>query len=297
LLAYGTDEDNFFGLDPETLQLDLGSDPIAFASKRLEIARDLFKRQETRELSPERDYAVLRRSIGYALNDAARALGVLARQIGGVRTLRDFPGSGRDPLQPVPAAVQRQALTLISQSVLGIDGLSLSPSLQRRLAPDFLDRGDGIGQGTEFALPQRLLGLQRAVLNYLMSDFIAGRVLDAAGKFERASEAYTLAELYGQLNDDIWGELSSNITITQPRRELQRLHVNRMAAAVLMPASSPRVDARGLLRVQARSLLQRIEAQQRRSNTSKDTQTQAHLADSAETLRLALAAPLQRLGL
>ena len=38
------------------------------------------------------------------LRDVGRAVGVLARQIGGVRTLRDFPGSGRDPLQPVPAA-------------------------------------------------------------------------------------------------------------------------------------------------------------------------------------------------
>ena len=53
LLAFGTDEDNAFGIDPETIQLDLGADPIAFAAKRLEIARDLFRRQETRELSPD----------------------------------------------------------------------------------------------------------------------------------------------------------------------------------------------------------------------------------------------------
>jgi hypothetical protein len=36
-------------------------------AKRLAIARDLFRRQETRELPPERDYAVLRRSLNYAL--------------------------------------------------------------------------------------------------------------------------------------------------------------------------------------------------------------------------------------
>jgi hypothetical protein len=88
--------------------MDLGADPLAFAAKRLAIARDLFKRQESRELPPERDYAVLRRSLAFALNDVARAAGVLVRQLGGVRTLRDFPGSGRDPLQPVPADVQRR---------------------------------------------------------------------------------------------------------------------------------------------------------------------------------------------
>jgi len=38
---------------------------------------------------------VLRRSLVFALGDINRAIAVLARQIGGVRTLRDFPGSGR----------------------------------------------------------------------------------------------------------------------------------------------------------------------------------------------------------
>jgi len=45
------------------LQFDLGTNEVAFASKRLAIARDLFKRQETRELPPDRDYSVLRRSL------------------------------------------------------------------------------------------------------------------------------------------------------------------------------------------------------------------------------------------
>ena len=38
-LAYGTDEDNFLGIDPESLQFDLGNDAIGFAKKRIAIAR------------------------------------------------------------------------------------------------------------------------------------------------------------------------------------------------------------------------------------------------------------------
>ncbi|WP_253950449.1 zinc-dependent metalloprotease, partial [Methylibium sp. T29] len=94
-LAYGTDEDNALGIDPEALQFDLGDDPVAFASKRFAIARDLLARQERRALPPGSDYPVLRRSVSYALRDLGRAATVLARQIGGVRTLRDAPGSGR----------------------------------------------------------------------------------------------------------------------------------------------------------------------------------------------------------
>ena len=294
-LAFGTDEDNFVGLDPETIQLDLGSDPIAFAAKRLAIARDLFQRQEKRELPPDRDYAVLRRSIGYAINDATRAVGVLVRQIGGVRTLRDFPGSGREPLVPVAAAVQREAIDLITASVLSPEGLTLTPALQRRLAPDFMDRAEG-GVATEFSVQQRLLDLQRSVLNYLMSDVIAVRILDGVGKFDKPSDAYQLTELHQRLATDVWTELAAGNAITPARRDLQRDHVNRLSLAVVRPSGSGRADVRGVMREQARALLARLDDALRK-RSAIDIATRAHLADSADTLRQALAATLQRQAL
>jgi Met-zincin len=295
LLAYGTDEDNAFGIDPETIQLDLGSDPIAFASKRLQIARDLFMRQETRTLSPQHDYAVLRRSLAYAIADVTRAMSTLARQIGGVRTLRDFPGSGRDPLQPVAAAVQRQALDLIAGAVLASGGLEISPALQRRLVPDFQEREE-FSLPTDYAVPQRLLELQRAVLGYLMSDTIAARILDSVGKFDRPAEAFQLSELYARLNAAVWKELGSGQSIAAARRELQREHVNRLAASLLRPSPQARADARALARVQGRELLARLESSLRRRG-ALDAETAAHLADAADTLRLALVAPIERQAL
>ncbi len=304
LLAFGTDEDTFFGLDPETLQGDLGADPMAFAAKRLEIARDLFKRQETRDLPPDRDYAVLRRSLGFAIGDVARSVAVLARQIGGVRTLRDYPGSGRDPLLPVAAKAQRHALELMSSAVFAADGLSLSPALQRRLAPDYLDRADSIGEPTDFALAQRLLGLQRALLNYLMSDGLAARVQDSAAKVDEPADAFQLSELYRRLTADVWGELKdfgmAGRDIRPERRELQRSHVNRLVAALLRTSPTVRADARGLLRDQARELAVRLQVAQnargKRRGDPRD-ETGVHLADSLDSLRQALAAPLQRQGL
>ena len=291
-LAFGTDEDSLFALDPETLQFDLGDDPLAFAAKRLDIARDLFRRQESRRLPPDRDYAVLRRSLTYALGDVTRALTVLARQIGGVRTLRDYPGSGRDPLQPVDPAVQRQALALMVDSVLGADGLTLTPALQRRLAPDFLERAEA-GSPTDFALPQRLLDLQRAVLGHLMSDGVAARILDSAEKFDRPEQALQLAEVHAQLQRAVWAGLDGTAAIAPARRELQREHVNRLAAALLRP--SGRADGRGLVREQAQALLARLDRAGRRA-APRDTATRSHLRDSADSLRQALGARVPRLA-
>ncbi len=296
-LAYGTDEDNFLGIDPETLHFDLGSDPIAFARKRVVIARDLLQRQEVRALRTDQDYSVLRRSVNFALRDLSRAGTILTRQIGGVRTLRDFPGSGRDPLTPVPAAQQRQALELLTQSFLAADSIQVSPALQRRLAVDFEERTDSVFRGeptpaTDFSLAVIVLDLQRGVLNALMSDTVASRLLDSEAK--SPADALRYGELLRSTQRAVWSELGGRGDIVSTRRELQREHVNKLAALMLRPGSVSRADVRGLLRVEAQGLLARIEQASTRKDLS--VEARAHLKDSADTLQQALAARLQRAG-
>ncbi|MEO5698348.1 MAG: zinc-dependent metalloprotease, partial [Burkholderiaceae bacterium] len=302
-LAFGTDEDNYLGIDPDALHFDLGDDPLVFARKRIEIARDLLKRQEHRSLASDGSYAVLRRSLNFAINDTARAVGMLARQIGGVRTLRDHPGSGRDPLQPVAASVQREALELLSHGLFAADSLVVSPALQRRLAPDFQERAEALERGgspvaTDYSLTQRVLTVQRALLTQLMSDAVAARVLDSQGKAARGEEAFQLSELYGRLVRDIWIEVEdirpnrARPDIPAPRRALQREHLNRVAELLLRPSASGRADARSLVRTQAQGLLVQLDAAAKRKAFNADTR--AHLLDSADTLRQALMAPVVR---
>jgi hypothetical protein len=238
------------------------------------------------------------------VGDAGRSVGVLARQIGGVRTLRDFPGSGRDPLQPVPAATQRAALDVMAHGLLAADSFVVSPALQRRLAPDFQARGDALfgGDGpvaTEFSLTQRVLAVQRALLTQLMSDSVAARILDSQGKAAPRSDSFQLSELYGRLERDIWSELGAvnaaqSSDIPAPRRALQREHLNRIVALLLRPNSIGRADAHSLVRAQAQDLLIRLTAAAQRSSVTADTR--AHLQDCADTLTQALSARVLRPG-
>ena len=300
-LAFGTDEDNFFGVDPETLQFDLGADVIAFASKRITIARDLLSRQEVRTLPADHDYAVLRRSVTYALRDMGRAAGVLTRQIGGVRTLRDHAGSGRDPLSPEPAAEQRAALDLLARGFLSADSFRISPALQRKLAVDFLERGDAALRSdgtpatalvTDFSLASLVIELQRNVLGNLLSDSVSVRLLDSEDKLPK--DALRLSELYRRLNDAVWSELGQSGDIPSLRRELQREYVTRIANQLLRPGALSRADARSLVRAQAQTLLARLNTAAKRPGLSAEAQ--AHLQDSADTLQQALTAKLARTG-
>lgn len=292
-LAYGSDEDSLFGIDPEVLMFDLGDDPLAFAQQRFAIARDLIARQETRALPPQGDYATLRRSVGFALRDAGRAAGVVLRQVGGLRTLRDHPGTGRDPLSPVPAAQQRAALTFLANEVLAPGSLAVSPALQRRLAPDYSERGEGFDAlgGSEFVPQQVVLALQRALVAQLMSEGLAARVLDGQGKVERGADAFKLSELYHRLDATVWQELRTGKKLSPERRDLQREHADRLATAMLRPASW-RPQARALLREQAQQLHAQLRVGLRRNTLSAETR--AHWQDAADTLQRALGASMLR---
>ena len=98
------------------------------------------------------------------------------------------------------------------------------------------------------------------------------------------------------MSDDVWHELKAGGNIAAPRRELQRDYINRIALALVRPAPGGRVDARGWVRVQARSLLARLQALQRKPGKS-DEPTRAHVADAIDTLQQSLTATLQRQAL
>lgn len=289
-LAYGTDEDNLIGLDPQVLTFDLGRDPVVFARTRLAIVRDLLARQATRVLTPQDDPTLLRRSVSFGLRDLARTSQTLMRQVGGLITRRDAPGSGRDLLEPLPGSAQRAALQVLLQDFLSDQAVTLPPTLLRRLAPDYLERDEG--SNTDFSVAELLLTLQRAVLNHLMSETLAVRLQDNADKVsDREAKPLTVAELHQRLRQAVWapmGLMSSPSPTAHWQRNLQREHVSRLAASVLRP-SGGRADARAMVRMEAASLLKALQA-----SASADRTEQAHRRACIEMLEGALQARVVR---
>lgn len=298
-LAYGTDEDYAGGIDPQALQFDLGDDALAFARQRLAIAQDLLATLAQRPLQRNEDYSILRRTATFALRDMARTSVVLTRQIGGVSMLRDFPGNGRDPLQPVPAAEQARALDLLARHYLCSGCLALQPALARKLPPDFLDRAEasdalGAASASGASWNQLVLELQRGVLAPLLSEDLLARLVDQ-DELEDGRERFTPGRLLGGLTAAVWGTQASIAAADTPaRRNLQREYVNRLALLVLRPAIQARADTRSQVRDEAQRLLARLRAAERRSPAG--SATRLHLGDCADTLQRALDAPLQRAG-
>ncbi len=296
-LAYGTDEDNLLGLDPQSLPFDLGRDPVAFADRRIAIVQDLFQRIDHRVPTPNDDANLPRRVVSYGLREMARVSQVLVRQVGGVVTRRDAPSSQRDPIDPLPAAAQRAALGRLVDGYMSPGALRLPPTLQRRLAPDFLELPDDEAARLDVSVAEQQLALQRRVLGPLMSEAMAERLLDNRDKTtDREPQPLLPAEVHKKLMKAIW--LAPEHQRTMPpdeaerRRNLQREHVNRLAAMWLRP-SSARADVRALVWQQGQRLQRWLTSA---SAQATDADTKAHLRACLETLQSALQSTVIRTG-
>ncbi|MEO8739205.1 MAG: zinc-dependent metalloprotease [Casimicrobiaceae bacterium] len=294
LLAYATDEDSSFGIDPEANQGDLSSDPLQFARRRLLLARELWDRWQDRELKAGESYVVLRRTVGRGLIVIGQSSATVAKYIGGVSTSRDHVGSPRPPLNPTTATQQREALEIIETGLFSADSFRFKPAFMRRLQVDYLDNDDMYSAaGVDYSLPAQVLRIQRDVLSQLMSDGVAQRIVDSEVKLDDPKHGFHLSELYASLHRSIWVELKTGQEITPLRRSLQREHLMRVANALVRSSAAAPADARALLRQEARELRDELKAA-RMKGWSKESQ--AHVAESLTTLDEALKAPLQRQG-
>lgn len=295
-LAYGSDEDEALGIDPQALTFDLGDDPVAFARNRFALAQDLIDRAEQRTATPLDDVDRPRRALAHALRESARGAQVLIRQVGGVVIRRQGPEAKTDPIDPLPAAQQREALALLQHSWLRPQPLRIPSSLMRRLGPDTLDWGPSdlgsIGK-PDVSIAEQQLQVQRSVLNQLMADGLAERLLDNRDRTQdRETRPLLPGELLQRLQDSIWSAATeTDVSGASWQRNLQREHTQRLAAMVLRPGSA-RADVRAAQRNAAHQLVKLLQGQSERR-----AEERAHRKACLETLRSALAAAIVQQGL
>ncbi len=146
---------------------------------------------------------------------------------------------------------------------------------------------------TVFSLGTEVLTIQRNVLNQLLSDGVATRILDSAEKLDNPAAAFKLSELYANLSNAIWSELKTGSDIGPLRRNLQREHTKHLVNVLVRPALTTPAVARSLQRMNAIALRQQISVAMAKPMSAE---AKAHLSDSMDSLSEALKAPMQRTG-
>lgn len=289
-LAYATDGDSN-GFDPLVNQRDMSDDPLGFAERRIQLARELWRRTQDRSITADEHLTRNLRNLQGGFGMMAQAVPWVLKYVGGSFTERATAVSGKALVTPVPPAQQRRALDLVVREVLAPGAFRFDPAFMSRLGTDTLERG----AAGDYSLPASVASLQRTVLDHLTSEALAVRLADAESKMARNDQLLNFAEVQQRLSDAVWTELAAAkpgaLAIDSLRRNLQREHVRRLATALLRPSAA--ADLRPVLRQAAAQLQARLQA----ALAGKPAPLiRAHLDDSLATLTEALKAPLVKQG-
>jgi hypothetical protein len=298
-LAFATDQAIGESLDPEVNQGDIGTDPLAYFRRRAEISRELWDLLEHRALKSDEGYDVLRRRFVTGFTQIGITSALTAKYVGGTFTSQDHAGSPRAPLTPVPTARQREALALITDGLFRSNSFKVSSDFARKLTLDRLESESlsdhGPRQTTDLQLPELVIGVQRDVLNRLMSPLVAQRLLNNSTRLSNPKDAFSIAELYNNLQTAIWSEVKAGGDVDLLRRNLQREHLRKVTTSLTGPSTVLPADARALLRQNARSLREQLATAQNRVGLSAETR--AHYAEAYETLSDVLKAQVTKAGI
>ncbi len=317
-LAYATDEDIFDFIDPEVSAWDLSDDPLKFATWQLQNAQAVWQRLNRFSVNPGEGYGGLRRRFDLVLSYFRQNTYTLTDYIGGQRFRRLDPWQtrGQTPLEPVPAAKQREALATLNQAVFAPDAFAFSPQLLNQLAPDRWGHwGVSLTRyPLDYPIYERVLTIQSMALSDLMLADRLARVRDMEFKTD-ASDVLTIAELFESLHQSIWAEVIDPQTaiaeMSSLRRGLQRHHLNILTNLVLrrtffdalsaqsfgdfiglMSTLGAPEDARVLARYQLRQLRDEVDGALGKRHRQLSVTTQAHLEDVRDRINRVLDAPL-----
>jgi hypothetical protein len=299
---YSTDEDTYpsDAPDPRSNIYDLGDDPLRFSRDRTAYLARLWRAPgfEERVVGKSGDLTALRRALDSMVQQYAIASGMAVKFLGGSymsRVERGQPGE-KDPVDPIPAAKQREALDLLAQRVWAADAMAAPGRLLERLAPNRWSHW-GMGPGgtfqgrQDYAWNDRVLAIQTTMMNAVTAPALLARLREQE---TRAADAYRLSEHFDRVTKALWGEVGgASPAAIKPldgphtRRELQRAYVDRLATMVVEPPTNLPDDARAL----ARLTLTRVDARCARALAAEGPMgdnTRAHLLESRARIKRAL---------
>jgi hypothetical protein len=272
-LAYATDEDTLWVFSPDPLvnRFDNSADPVEWAKSRIKLCDNLaanLTEWSVREGEPRYH---LRRAFDQLWFEKARNFQFVGRLVGGQYFHRDHIGDpdARPAFVLVDPDRQREALDVLKRTVLSDSFYKFDAELLNQLAPSRWSHwGSRLPRRLDYAIHERILGLQLVSLFDLITPAVMQRVYDAELK-STADNKFTAAELITSLRDHVFGPLEkvgkgpytdSKPFLSSIRRNLQKSYLTLMLInAEQSPGSNGMsADLHGMVRFSLRELSGKI---------------------------------------
>lgn len=271
-LAFANDADdmraNGKAIDPRAMLYDMSSDPLAYGVARCELVKQATEKLLTDLPTQGTSWQELTNAYISLTSEASNALTAISRYIGGVYVERAFVGQVPDqpptPFRPVEMDRQKAAMQALASHAFGPSAWRAPESLlvhlqQQRRGFDFRDSGE------DPKLHERVLKIQRSLLDHLMHPNTQHRVLDSS----LYGNAYPLGSLMGDLTTAIMTGEEAGTPVSTLRQNLQLDYVDRLLNMVNGRGYQPAVQSVALAQLRA------IQAQQAKLPVAEANQAHA----------------------
>jgi hypothetical protein len=205
--------------DPRAQNEDIGDNAMIASDYGIRNLKKIVQGLPEWTKEEAEDYDMLEEAYNEVVVQFRRYMGHVTKNIGGVYETPKTSDQAGVVFEPTPRNFQKDAVTFLNRQLFETPTWLLDTKIMSRIRPDM---------GVDF-----ISKLQDATLSSIFQTDRLARIIENSAT---NSSAYSLDELFMDVRSGIWSELRSRRPIDNHRRNLQKIFVERMGAALNSPS-------------------------------------------------------------
>lgn len=207
--------------DPRSQSEDIGNNAMLASDYGIKNLKRILPNLKEWYKEEAENYTKLNEMYNQVVGQYRRYMGHVTKYVGGIyETPKSYDEAGV-VYEPTPANLQRDAVAFLNQQLFVTPQWIVDPAVLAYIRP---------GAGVE-----QVRGIQEATLNSLHDYGRMQRLIESSAL---NAKAYSLDDMFTDLRKGIWSELSSRKAIDSYRRNVQKVHVEKLIS-LLNPSSTP----------------------------------------------------------
>ena len=272
--------------DPNVTRFDLGTDPMLYWHKMLDLTRFLMLNLYQREPQKGHSYWKFTRDFNSMIRMHVQAASEIGRYIGGLHVNRNFRGDyGEKPtLVPISRATQEDALHILCSYLLSANALKFPSDYYTHFTPNPNAGFVLMLQRQDYPIFDTLSSAQQSLLGYLFSPVTLGRIVNNEFKVGD-KKTLPLTALFHTVSAAVWSELKEGGDIDALQRQVQRKYLSLLTDMLTNTSNPAPADAKMLAWHQLKLLSSEIADALKKPHNEF---TRIHLAESLMLINRAL---------
>ncbi len=209
--------------DPRSQSEDLGNNAMLASDYGIKNLKRILPNLNTWYTEEAEKYSMLNEMYNQLVTQYRRYMGHVTKYVGGVYETPKTTEQAGVVYEPTPKNLQKDAVAFLNKQLFETPNWMLDQNVISRIRP---------GSGVE-----SVRGMQEATLNSIFDYSRMQRLIESSAI---SQNAYSLDDLFTDLRRGIWSELATKKAIDNFRRNVQKVHVEKLIALLNpQPSNAP----------------------------------------------------------